>query len=165
MEMLTRNVFSWQVAQATSLQNIVFEMDQGGNQNGIFMDNGSGGFYSDLIFNGGNYGSKAPFKSIHPHLTPNIYLPKRLSICGNADSIVLVFVGNQQFTTRNLTFNNCKTGVYMNWNWVWSLKSVTFNNCGVGVNSKAPFRFIYPLTSPLIYLRMELLTTEHSSVK
>ena len=49
----------WQVAQATSLQNIVFEMVQGGTgngQQGIFMDNGSGGFYSDLIFNGGNYG-------------------------------------------------------------------------------------------------------------
>lgn len=56
----------WQVAQATSLQNIVFEMVQGGtnnNQEGIFMDNGSGGFYSDLVFNGGNYGSKLSFSS------------------------------------------------------------------------------------------------------
>ena len=56
-------------------------MVQGGTNNeqeGIFMDNGSGGFYSDLVFNGGNYG---------------------------------MFVGNQQFTTRNLTFNNCNTGV------------------------------------------------------
>ena len=101
MEMLTRNVLSWQVAQATSLQNIVFEMAQGGTQNGIFMDNGSGGFYADLVFNGGNYG---------------------------------MFVGNQQFTTRNLTFNNCNTAVYMNWNWVWNLKSITVNNCGVGVD-------------------------------
>ena len=76
-------------------------MAQGGNQNGIFMDNGSGGFYADLTFNGGEYG---------------------------------MFVGNQQFTTRNLTFNNCKTAVFMNWNWVWNLKSITVNNCGVGVN-------------------------------
>lgn len=94
----------WQVAQATSLQNIVFNMVQGGTANkqeGIFMDNGSGGFYSDLVFNGGNYG---------------------------------MFVGNQQFTTRNLTFNNCNTAVYMNWNWVWSLKSLIINNCGVGLN-------------------------------
>ena len=94
----------WQVAQATSLQNIVFNMVQGGTNNaqeGIFMDNGSGGFYSDLIFNGGGFG---------------------------------MFVGNQQFTTRNLTFNNCNTAVYMNWNWVWNLKSLTVNNCGVGVN-------------------------------
>ncbi|KAL9074469.1 MAG: hypothetical protein Q9161_002257 [Pseudevernia consocians] len=94
----------WQVAQATSLQNIVFEMVQGGTgnqQSGIFMDNGSGGFYSDLVFNGGNYG---------------------------------MFVGNQQFTTRNLTFNHVNTAVFMNWNWVWNLKSLNINNCGVGVN-------------------------------
>ena len=47
----------WQVAQATSLQNIVFNMRVGGGtsnqQQGIFMDNGSGGFMRDLIFNGG----------------------------------------------------------------------------------------------------------------
>ncbi|KAL2823403.1 pectate lyase superfamily protein-domain-containing protein [Aspergillus cavernicola] len=95
----------WQVGQATSLQNIHFEMIEGGGdankQQGIFMDNGSGGFMSDLVFNGGNYG---------------------------------MFVGNQQFTSRNLTFNGCNTGVYMNWNWAWTFKSVTFNNCGLGLN-------------------------------
>ena len=95
----------WQVAQATSLQNIRFEMVKGGGeankQQGVFMDNGSGGFMTDLTFNGGNYG---------------------------------MFLGNQQFTTRNLTFNNCGTAVYMNWNWLWNLKSLSINNCGVGVN-------------------------------
>ncbi|EAW07389.1 exo-beta-1,3-glucanase Exg0 [Aspergillus clavatus NRRL 1] len=95
----------WQVGQATSLQNIRFEMVQGGGeanrQQGIFMDNGSGGFMSDLTFNGGNYG---------------------------------MFLGNQQFTTRNLVFNNCNTAIYMNWNWAWTLKSVSINNCKVGLN-------------------------------
>ncbi|KAL9052926.1 MAG: hypothetical protein Q9162_005104 [Coniocarpon cinnabarinum] len=95
----------WQVAQATSLQNIVFNMIQGGGdankQQGIFMDNGSGGFMSDLTFNGGNYGA---------------------------------FFGNQQFTTRNMTFNNCNTAIFMNWNWLWALKSVNINNCGIGVD-------------------------------
>ncbi|KAJ0420535.1 pectate lyase superfamily protein-domain-containing protein [Aspergillus carlsbadensis] len=95
----------WQVGQATSLQNIRFEMIKGGGdankQQGIFMDNGSGGFMTDLVFNGGNYG---------------------------------MFVGNQQFTSRNLTFNDCNTGVYMNWNWAWTFKSVTFNNCNLGLN-------------------------------
>ena len=100
----------WQVAQATSLHNIRFEMVQGGGQankqQGIFMDNGSGGWMSDLTFNGGNYGA---------------------------------FFGNQQFTTRNLQFNNCNTAIYMNWNWLWALKSVSINNCGVGVDmSNAP---------------------------
>lgn len=51
----------WQVAQATSLQNIIFNMrTDGGTANaqvGIFMDNGSGGFMTDLTFNGGKYGA------------------------------------------------------------------------------------------------------------
>jgi glucan 1,3-beta-glucosidase len=55
-----RSGIHWQVAQATSLQNLRFEMVQGGGtnnkQNGIFMENGSGGFMTDLVFNGGNYG-------------------------------------------------------------------------------------------------------------
>ncbi|MCJ1285822.1 hypothetical protein MMC26_005163 [Xylographa opegraphella] len=94
----------WQVAQATSLQNIQFNMVQGGTDNkqqGIFMDNGSGGFMTDLTFNGGNIGA---------------------------------FLGNQQFTTRNMTFNNVQTAIYMNWNWVWTFKSLNINNCGVGLN-------------------------------
>ncbi|EAQ91543.1 hypothetical protein CHGG_03478 [Chaetomium globosum CBS 148.51] len=95
----------WQVAQATSLQNIVFNMREDGGdankQQGIFMDNGSGGFMSDLTFNGGNYGG---------------------------------FFGNQQFTTRNLTFNNCKTAVFMNWNWAWVFHDIKINNCGVGID-------------------------------
>lgn len=100
----------WQVGQATSLQNIRFEMIKGGGdankQQGIFMDNGSGGFMSDLTFNGGNYG---------------------------------MFLGNQQFTTRNLTFNDCNTAIFMNWNWAWTFKSLSINNCQVGLNmSNAP---------------------------
>ncbi|KAK4155733.1 glycoside hydrolase [Chaetomidium leptoderma] len=95
----------WQVAQATSLQNIVFNMREDGgddnHQQGIFMDNGSGGFMVDLTFNGGQYGA---------------------------------FFGNQQFTTRNLTFNNCKTAIFMNWNWAWTFQDVKINNCGVGID-------------------------------
>lgn len=95
----------WQVGQATSLQNIRFEMVKGGGdankQQGIFMDNGSGGFMADLTFNGGNYG---------------------------------MFLGNQQFTTRNLTFNDCNTAVFVNWNWAWTFKSLHINNCQTGLN-------------------------------
>lgn len=95
----------WQVAQATSLQNIHFNMVQGGEgankQQGIFMDNGSGGFMSDLSFTGGGIG---------------------------------MFIGNQQFTTRNLTFSKCNTAIYMNWNWVWTLKDVKIDSCGLGLD-------------------------------
>ena len=65
------------------------------------MDNGSGGFMTDLVFNGGNYGA---------------------------------YFGNQQFTSRNMTFNNCQTAIYMNWNWLWTLKSLNINNCDVGID-------------------------------
>jgi len=94
----------WQVAQATSLQNIVFNMIEGGednNQQGIFMDNGSANFMGDLIFNGGGIG---------------------------------MFVGNQQFVVRNVTFNNCQTAVFQNWGWMWVYKDLVFNNCGIGLD-------------------------------
>ena len=94
----------WQVAQATSLQNLTFNMVKGGatnKQQGIFMDNGSGGFMSDLEFNGGNYS---------------------------------VFLGNQQFTTRNLKFRNCMTAIFMNWNWIWLFKSIDIQDCAIGLD-------------------------------
>lgn len=97
----------WQVAQATSLQNIKFNMHQmssNNKQQGIFMDNGSGGFFSDLEFVGGLYGA---------------------------------FVGSQQFTSRNLVFNGCGTGMYMNWNWGWTISNAEFNDCTVGLDMAA----------------------------
>ncbi|ETS76517.1 hypothetical protein PFICI_11904 [Pestalotiopsis fici W106-1] len=98
----------WQVAQATSLQNIVFNMNTDTSasnaQKGIFMDNGSGGFMADLVFNGGGYGA---------------------------------FLGNQQFTTRNLTFNNCNTAIFLNWCWLWTMQDVTINNAQIGIDMSA----------------------------
>lgn len=44
------------------------------------------------------------------------------------------FFGNQQFTTRNMTFNNCQTAIFMNWNWLWTLKSININSCAVGID-------------------------------
>ncbi|KFA63146.1 hypothetical protein S40285_04777 [Stachybotrys chlorohalonatus IBT 40285] len=98
----------WQVAQATSLQNIEFNMiedkSDANAQQGIFMENGSGGFMTDLTFNGGRFGA---------------------------------WVGNQQFTVRNLTFNNCRTAIFMNWNWVWTFHGLTINNCDIGIDMTA----------------------------
>ncbi|KAG9124261.1 hypothetical protein FRC07_012219 [Ceratobasidium sp. 392] len=91
----------WQVSQATTLVNVRVEMSQAGGNNhqGIFMENGSGGFMSDLYFNGGKYG---------------------------------IWVGNQQFTVRNITVANAQTGVYQNWNWGWTFQGVNVINCQVG---------------------------------
>lgn len=91
----------WQGSQATSLINIVVQMStaSGNTHRGIFMENGSGGFMGDLIFNGGQYG---------------------------------IWVGNQQYTVRNLTVNNANTAVFGSWNWGWTFQGVNINNCQVG---------------------------------
>ncbi|KAI5124386.1 hypothetical protein M0805_008989 [Coniferiporia weirii] len=91
----------WQVSQATSLMNIVVNMstDPSTAHQGIFMENGSGGFMGDLVFNGGKYG---------------------------------IWVGNQQFTVRNITVNNANTAIYALWNWGWTFQGVTISNCQVG---------------------------------
>jgi hypothetical protein len=98
----------WQVAQATSLQNLEFIMPDphwGPTQTvGIFMENGSGGFVSDLVFNGGNIGFRA---------------------------------GSQQFTARNLVFNSCGTAISMIWDWGFTWKSITFINCYVAIDCQA----------------------------
>ncbi|KAJ6608596.1 exo-beta-1,3-glucanase [Mycena sp. CBHHK59/15] len=91
----------WQVAQATSLMNIVINMSAAANtaHQGIWMENGSGGYMGDLVFNGGKFG---------------------------------MWVGNQQFTVRNITINNAQSAVTSIWNWGWTFQGVTINNCQVG---------------------------------
>lgn len=95
----------WQVAQATSLRNIQFKMAPSNTpknaQQGIYMENGSGGFMSDLSFEGGD-------------------------IC--------FFAGNQQFTSRNMQFNDCNTAIRMNFDWVWTFAGLTITNCDVGID-------------------------------
>ena len=113
----------WPTGQATSLQNIVFQMsDAPGTQHeGIFMEEGkalpsvsvwysyeandriagSGGFMTDLVFEGGLNGANW---------------------------------GNQQFTMRNLTFNNAVTAINQIWDWGWTYKSIAINNCSTGLN-------------------------------
>jgi hypothetical protein len=48
----------WPTGQATSIQNVVINMNSQANtlHQGIFIEEGSGGFIGDIIFNGGNYG-------------------------------------------------------------------------------------------------------------
>ncbi|KAF3182575.1 hypothetical protein TWF225_006479 [Orbilia oligospora] len=96
----------WQVAQATSLTNIIFYSNPapGTRHQGLYIENGSGGYMSNLVFNGGKFGA---------------------------------WIGNQQFTLRNFTFNNCDTGIFLVWGWVWHLKSMTFNNNRVGIDMTA----------------------------
>lgn len=45
-----------------------------------------------------------------------------------------IWVGNQQFTVRNLTVNDANTAVFGSWNWGWTYQHVIINNCQVGFN-------------------------------
>lgn len=93
----------WPTAQATSLQNIVFMMSEapGTQHEGVYIESGSGGFMTDLVFYGGN---------------------------------IAAYWGNQQFTTRNLTFYNAVTAINQLWDWGWTYKGITIDNCTVGLN-------------------------------
>ncbi|KAF7295340.1 hypothetical protein MIND_01073400 [Mycena indigotica] len=91
----------WQVAQATSLVNIHFYMSDAPNSahQGIFMENGSGGFMGDLVFDGGKFG---------------------------------MWVGNQQFTVRNVTINNAQIAIQGVWAWGWTFQGLIIRNCSIG---------------------------------
>jgi glucan 1,3-beta-glucosidase len=43
-------------------------------------------------------------------------------------------LGNQQFTMRNLTFNNAITAISHYWDWGWTYKNIHINNCQVGID-------------------------------
>ncbi|KAJ3821137.1 glycoside hydrolase family 55 protein [Lentinula raphanica] len=91
----------WQVAQATSLQNIKFYMSEDPNtaHQGIWMENGSGGFMSDLTFYGGKFGM---WVGNQQFTVQNV----TMSNCQTA-----VFgVWNWGWTFQGITINNCSVG-------------------------------------------------------
>ncbi|OAA68257.1 Pectin lyase fold protein [Niveomyces insectorum RCEF 264] len=97
----------WPTAQATSLQNVRFNMPTapGVAHVGLFIESGgSGGFMSDLTFVGGASGAS---------------------------------LGNQQFTMRNLVFENCVTAITQLWDWGWTYAGLRITDCTTGINITA----------------------------
>lgn len=69
---------------------------------GLYGEDGSGGFMSDLVFNNGKYG---------------------------------LYIGNQQFTARNMVFNNQNTvAIFLSFAWSWTFKSIQVNNVPIGLD-------------------------------
>ncbi|KAJ3396013.1 hypothetical protein HDU92_004316 [Lobulomyces angularis] len=99
----TTTCIHWQVAQATSLTYLAFKMstDPATGHQGIWMENGSGGFMSELVFNGGKFA---------------------------------MWMGNQQFTVRDVQISNAQTGIYLNWGWQWSFQKLTISNSKIGID-------------------------------
>lgn len=110
----------WPSSQATSIQNVIFQLPQtpDSGHTGIYMEEGSGGFLGDLVFYGGQWGAQ---------------------------------FGNQQFTTRNLTFVNCQTAIHHIWDWFWAYKDITIVDCGVGINVTGPTVGSAVITDSIFY--------------
>ncbi|KAF2768644.1 putative Exo-beta-1,3-glucanae [Teratosphaeria nubilosa] len=94
----------WPTAQATSLQNVVFNLNsQSGTQHqGIFIESGSGGFMNDLVFNGGLKG--AVFGNQQ-------FTMRNLTFNGCVTGISQIW--DWGWTYQGINFNNCTTGLDM----------------------------------------------------
>ncbi|KAI4271533.1 MAG: hypothetical protein L6R38_006847 [Xanthoria sp. 2 TBL-2021] len=92
----------WPTSQATSLQNIVFHMSQAsGNQHqGVFVEDGSGGFMSDLTFNGGQ---NAAFFGNQQFTVRNFTI-------NNANNAINM-AWDWGWTFKSMTINNCSVGL------------------------------------------------------
>ncbi|KAJ2916182.1 hypothetical protein MD484_g4242, partial [Candolleomyces efflorescens] len=112
----------WQVSQATSLRNIIFYMSDAPNtaHQGIWMENGRyvkvevqitvRGLIDAIPYSGGYMGD----------------------LVFNGGKFGM-WVGNQQFTVRNITVNNAQTGIFAVWNWGWTFQGLTIRNCQIGI--------------------------------
>ncbi|KAJ4488509.1 glycoside hydrolase family 55 protein [Lentinula aciculospora] len=91
----------WQVAQATSLQNIKFYMSEDSDtaHQGIWMENGSGGFMSNLTFYGGKYGM---WVGNQQFTVQNVTM--------NNCKTAVFGVWNWGWTFQGITINNCGVG-------------------------------------------------------
>jgi hypothetical protein len=89
----------------------------------MWMENGSGGFFSDLVFEGGIYG---------------------------------LWVGNQQFTSRNITISGTsQAAIYVNWDWVCSpslLVTIFSNNNKKRLEDNTLHLFFRSLLLALAYI-------------
>ncbi|PYI09614.1 pectin lyase-like protein, partial [Aspergillus sclerotiicarbonarius CBS 121057] len=92
----------WQVAQATSLENIIFYMMQDGKttQQGIYMENGSGGFLTNLTFVGGNFGA---------YLGNQQFTTSRLTFLNCKTAVQIHW--DWAWTMQDLVINNCTDGI------------------------------------------------------
>jgi len=108
----------WQVAQGTLLQNIVINMAENVPNNTQIVC---------VIKN------KRLRSTKHDNRASLWTMVLEACLIFNGGGIGL-FTGNQQWTARNLTFNNCGTAIFQNWNWVFNYKSITINDCDIGID-------------------------------
>ncbi|KAJ8120705.1 hypothetical protein ONZ43_g2658 [Nemania bipapillata] len=94
----------WPTSQATSLQNIIFKMSSnaGTQHQGLFIEDGSGGFMNDLIFYGGKYG--AVFGNQQ-------FTVRNLTFYNAVTAVSQIW--NWGWTFQGISVNNCTVGLDM----------------------------------------------------
>jgi glucan 1,3-beta-glucosidase len=94
----------WPTAQTTSLQNVVFNMNaaNGTQHQGLFVEEGSGGFMTDLVFNGGNNG----FNVGNQQFTTR-------NLTFNNVNTAINQLWDWGWTYFGLQINNCRVGLNM----------------------------------------------------
>lgn len=92
----------WPTAQTTSLQNVVFNMNaaNGTQHQGLFIEEGSGGFMTDLVFNGGNYG----FNVGNQQFTTR-------NLTFNNVNTAINQLWDWGWTYKSVSINNCRVGL------------------------------------------------------
>lgn len=94
----------WPSSQATSIQNCVFRLSSrpGDVHTGLFMEEGSGGLVSDLVFLGGSYGAQ---------LGNQQYTMRNLTFVGSRIGIQQIW--DWGWTYKSLAFVGCEVGINM----------------------------------------------------
>lgn len=92
----------WPTGQASSLQNIVFQMSTAtGNQHqGLFIEEGSGGFVTDLVFYGGAQGLNVGNQQ---------FTMRNLTFFNSATAIMQLW--DWGWTYQGVSINNCGVGL------------------------------------------------------
>ncbi|TPX15415.1 uncharacterized protein E0L32_004395 [Thyridium curvatum] len=94
----------WTTSQATSLQNIVFKLSTapGNKQIGVAINEGSGGYLGDLVFNGGAQGMAVGNQQ---------FTMRNLTFNGCATAIKQAW--DWGWTYKGVSINNCQVGLDM----------------------------------------------------
>ncbi|KXT07061.1 hypothetical protein AC579_5873 [Pseudocercospora musae] len=94
----------WPTAQATSLQNMVFKMSSAPRtqHQGIFIEEGSGGFMNDLVFQGGLYGANWGNQQ---------FTVRNLTFSGCQTAINQIW--DWGWTYKSINIDNCTVGLNM----------------------------------------------------
>ncbi|KAJ5733594.1 Pectin lyase fold/virulence factor [Penicillium malachiteum] len=95
----------WPTAQATSIQNveIIMSSDSGTQHQGLFIENGSGGFLNDIVTTGGLYGA---------NIGNQQFTMRNLTINNAVTAVSQIW--SWGWTYQGLNINNCTTAISIN---------------------------------------------------